>query len=76
MLFNSPAQLQTRKMDDQMRAAIAEARLGLSEVRHTYRFLAGVRWQDHSTGHNKRVHEKKPSLHSEMDCLNNGRIGS
>ena len=28
-------------------------------------------------GHNKRVQEKNPILHGEMDCLNNaGRIGS
>lgn len=30
-----------------------------------------------SKGHNKRVQEKNPILHAEMDCLNNaGRIGS
>ena len=30
-----------------------------------------------ATGHNKRVQEKNPILHGEMDCLNNaGRIGS
>ncbi len=28
-------------------------------------------------GHNKRVQEKNPILHGEMDCLNNaGRVGS
>ncbi len=30
-----------------------------------------------AVGHNKRVQEKNPILHGEMDCLNNaGRIGS
>ena len=30
-----------------------------------------------ASGHNKRVQEKNPILHGEMDCLNNaGRIGS
>ncbi len=30
-----------------------------------------------AAGHNKRVQEKNPILHGEMDCLNNaGRIGS
>ena len=30
-----------------------------------------------ATGHNKRVQEKNPILHGEMDCLNNaGRVGS
>ncbi len=30
-----------------------------------------------AVGHNKRIQEKNPILHGEMDCLNNaGRIGS
>ena len=30
-----------------------------------------------ASGHNKRVQEKNPILHGEMDCLNNaGRVGS
>lgn len=30
-----------------------------------------------AAGHNKRVQEKNPILHGEMDCLNNaGRVGS
>ena len=30
-----------------------------------------------AVGHNKRVQEKNPILHGEMDCLNNaGRVGS
>lgn len=63
--------------DEFMQLAIEEARKGLAQggipigsvlVRHGTVIAAG---------HNKRVQEKNPILHGEMDCLNNaGRIGS
>jgi len=60
-----------------MKAAIAEAKLGLDEGGIP---IGSVLIQDGkiiAQGHNKRVQEDNPILHGEMDCLNNaGRIGS
>jgi cytosine deaminase len=63
--------------DEFMLAAIAEARLGRSQGGIP---IGSVLVRDGmliARGHNKRVQEKNPILHGEMDCLNNaGRIGS
>lgn len=63
--------------DEFMQAAIAEARLGRSQGGIP---IGSVLVRDGkliARGHNKRVQEKNPILHGEMDCLNNaGRIGS
>jgi cytosine deaminase len=64
-------------MDKFMQLAIDEARKGLSEGGIP---IGSVLVKDGNlvaTGHNKRVQEKNPILHGEMDCLNNaGRIGN
>ena len=62
-------------MDKFMKMAIEEANIGLSEGGIP---IGSVLVQDGvciARGHNKRVQEKNPILHGEMDCLNNaGRI--
>ena len=64
-------------MDQFMLAAIDEAQKGLAEGGIP---IGSALVQDGkliATGRNKRVQEKNPILHGEMDCLNNaGRIGS
>ena len=64
-------------MDEFIRTAIEEAKLGLSEGGIP---IGSVLVKDGmliARGHNKRVQENNPILHGEMDCLNNaGRIGS
>ena len=64
-------------MDEFMKAAIAQAQKSLSEGGIP---IGSVLVRDNQVvarGHNKRVQEKNPILHGEMDCLNNaGRIGS
>lgn len=60
-----------------MLAAIDEAQKGLAEGGIP---IGSALVQDGkliATGRNKRVQERNPILHGEMDCLNNaGRIGS
>ena len=60
-----------------MQEAIRQAKKSLSEGGIP---IGSVLVRDNeiiATGHNKRVQEKNPILHGEMDCLNNaGRIGS
>jgi len=64
-------------MDEFMKIAIKEAKIGLSEGGIP---IGSVLVKDGvciARGHNKRVQEQNPILHGEMDCLNNaGRIGS
>jgi cytosine/creatinine deaminase len=64
-------------MDEFMKAAIDEARKGRQEGGIP---IGSVLVRDGrliARGHNKRVQERNPILHGEMDCLNNaGRIGS
>ncbi len=64
-------------MDEFMRSAIDQAKKSLSEGGIP---IGSVLVKNHkivSKGHNKRVQEKNPILHGEMDCMNNaGRIGS
>lgn len=64
-------------IDAFMQEAIRQAKKSLSEGGIP---IGSVLVRDNkiiATGHNKRVQEKNPILHGEMDCLNNaGRIGS
>ncbi len=64
-------------MDKFMQLAIDEAKKGLQEGGIP---IGSVLIKDGvlvAKGHNKRVQEKNPILHGEMDCLNNaGRIGN
>ena len=60
-----------------MTAAIEEAKLGLSEGGIPIGSVLVKDGNIIARGHNKRVQEKNPILHGEMDCLlNAGRIGS
>ncbi|GJM28120.1 MAG: tRNA-specific adenosine deaminase [Cyclobacteriaceae bacterium] len=64
-------------LDPFMQAAIEQAKKSLAEGGIP---IGSVLVKDGTIvaqGHNKRVQEKNPILHGEMDCLNNaGRIGS
>lgn len=63
--------------DPFMQAAIDEARKGRSEGGIPIGSVLVKDGKLVARGHNKRVQEKNPILHGEMDCLNNaGRIGS
>ncbi len=60
-----------------MQAAIDEARKGLAEGGIPIGSALVKDGKLIATGRNKRVQERNPILHGEMDCLNNaGRIGS
>jgi cytosine/creatinine deaminase len=64
-------------MDDFMRLAIDEAKLGLAQGGIPIGSVLVRDGKFIASGHNKRVQEQNPILHGEMDCLNNaGRIGS
>jgi cytosine deaminase len=64
-------------MDEFMRLAIDEAKLGLSQGGIPIGSVLVKDGKLVATGHNKRVQEQNPILHGEMDCLNNaGRIDS
>jgi cytosine deaminase len=64
-------------MDKFMQAAIDEARKGLAEGGIPIGSALVKEGKLVATGRNKRVQERNPILHGEMDCLNNaGRIGS
>ncbi|KAA8484459.1 nucleoside deaminase [Arcticibacter tournemirensis] len=64
-------------MDEFMKIAIEEARIGLAEGGIPIGSVLVKDGRVVSRGHNKRVQEDNPILHGEMDCLNNaGRIGS
>ncbi len=60
-----------------MLMAIEEAKSGLSEGGIPIGSVLVKEGKLVAKGRNKRVQEKNPILHGEMDCLNNaGRIGS
>jgi creatinine deaminase len=64
-------------MDKFMRAAIDEALKGEAEGGIPIGSVLVKGGEIVAQGHNKRVQEKNPILHGEMDCLfNAGRIGS
>ncbi|MGB2867815.1 MAG: nucleoside deaminase, partial [Bacteroidota bacterium] len=63
--------------DEFMEAAIAEARLGLSEGGIPIGSVLVKDKQIIGRGHNRRVQKRDPILHAEIDCLQNaGRVGS
>ena len=60
-----------------MQIAIEEAQKGLAEGGIPIGSVLVRNDEVIGRGHNKRVQEKNPILHAEMDCLNNaGRVGS
>ena len=64
-------------MDSHLQAAIDQAKKSLNEGGIPIGSVLVKDNQIIARGHNKRVQEKNPILHGEMDCLNNaGRIGS
>ncbi|MBI3924550.1 MAG: nucleoside deaminase [Armatimonadetes bacterium] len=64
-------------MDAGMQAAIEEARQGMAEGGIPIGSALTRGGKVIGRGHNKRVQEKDPILHAEIDCLRNtGRIGS
>ena len=63
--------------DKFMQLAIDQARKSLSEGGIPIGSVLVKNGELVAAGHNKRVQEKNPILHGEMDCLNNaGRVGS
>ena len=63
--------------DKFMRAAIDEARKGLSEGGIPIGSILVKDGKIIGSGHNKRVQDNDPIVHAEIDCLRNaGRIGS
>lgn len=63
-------------MDEFMTAAIAEAKLGLSEGGIPIGSVLVKDGQIIGRGHNKRIQDNDPMTHAEIDCLRNaGRIG-
>jgi creatinine deaminase len=64
-------------MDEYMQEAFAQAKKSLTEGGIPIGSVLVKNGSLVATGHNKRVQEKNPILHGEMDCLNNaGRVGS
>jgi len=64
-------------MDDFMRAAIEEARLGWSEGGIPIGSVLVRDGKIIGRGHNRRVQDGDPTAHAEIDCLRNaGRVGS
>ena len=64
-------------MNEFIKAAIAEARKGLGEGGIPIGSVLVRKGKIIGRGHNKRVQQKDPILHAEIDCLRNaGRIGS
>ena len=62
-------------MDKFMRAAIAEAKLGLAEGGIPIGSVLALDGEIVGRGHNRRVQNGSPILHAEMDCLENtGRL--
>jgi len=61
--------------DPFLRAAIAEARAGLSEGGIPIGSVLVIDGEIRGRGHNRRVQKGSPTLHAEMDCLENaGRL--
>ncbi len=64
-------------MDEFMKAAIDEARTGLSEKGIPIGSVLVKDGKIVGRGHNKRVQDNDPMTHAEIDCLRNaGRVGS
>jgi cytosine/creatinine deaminase len=64
-------------MDEFMQHAIAQARKSRREGGIPIGSVLVKNGEVVAEGHNKRVQERNPILHGEMDCLNNaGRVGS
>ncbi|MBM3157226.1 MAG: nucleoside deaminase [Chloroflexi bacterium] len=64
-------------MDTFMKAAIDEARKGLSEGGIPIGSVLVRKGKIIGRGHNKRVQDNDPIMHAEIDCLRNaGRVGS
>ena len=64
-------------MDRFMQAAIEEAKKGFAEGGIPIGSVLVKNGEIIGRGHNKRVQEKNPILHAEIDCLQNaGRIGT
>lgn len=64
-------------VDPFMQAAIDEARLGLQEGGIPIGSVLVRNGEIIGRGHNRRVQQKNPILHAEIDCLQDaGRIGS
>ena len=64
-------------IDPFMTEAINQAKKSLSEGGIPIGSVLVKNGEIIARGHNKRVQEKNPILHGEMDCLNNaGRVGS
>ena len=64
-------------MDKFMKAAIEEARKGLAEGGIPIGSVLVKDGRIIGRGHNRRVQKGSPTLHAEIDCLENaGRIGS
>jgi creatinine deaminase len=62
-------------MDEFLRAAIEEARLGLSEGGIPIGSVLVINGQMVGRGHNRRVQRSSAILHAEMDCIENaGRL--
>jgi cytosine/creatinine deaminase len=62
-------------MDPFLQAALAEARQGLSEGGIPIGAVLVLDGKIVGRGHNRRIQDKSPVLHAEMDCLNNaGRL--
>jgi cytosine deaminase len=63
--------------DEYMKAAIDEARTGLSENGIPIGSVLVKNGEIVGRGHNKRVQDGDPVTHAEIDCLRNaGRVGS
>jgi len=64
-------------MDEFMKAAIEEAKKGLAEGGIPIGSVLVKDGKIIGRGHNQRVQKGSPTLHAEIDCLENaGRIGS
>ena len=64
-------------MDEFMELAIVEAKKGLEEGGIPIGSVLMRNGQVLGRGHNRRVQKASPTLHAEIDCLENaGRIGS
>jgi len=64
-------------MDRFLQAAIEEARKGLAEGGIPIGSVLVIGGQIVGRGHNQRIQKGSPTLHAEMDCLENaGRLSA
>ena len=64
-------------MDEFMKAAIDEAKIGISENGIPIGSVLVLNGKIVGRGHNKRVQDNDPVTHAEIDCLRNaGRVGN